>query len=108
MVQAMKNLNLLPKKKKRYVIDLQTAKGKYNPNDSIKFETGSIESSLCDYICGFVSVDADNNTDVAFKNALFSTCKAEIDDVFINETNYIYITIPMYNLIEYSDNYSDR
>ena len=52
--------------------------------------------------------DADNNTDVAFENALFSTCKAEIDDVFINEANYIYITIPMYNLIEYSDNYSDR
>ena len=48
MVQAMKNLNLLQKKKERYVIDLQTAKGKYNPNDSIKFQTGSIESSLCD------------------------------------------------------------
>ena len=39
---------LAAKKKKRYVIDLQTAKGKYNPNDSIKFQTGSIESSLCD------------------------------------------------------------
>ena len=25
----------------------------------------------------------------------------------IDETNHIYIAMPMYNLIEYSDNYSD-
>ena len=34
----------------------------------------------------------------------FCTCKA---DVFIDEPNNIYIAMPMYNLIEYSDNYSD-
>ena len=34
----------------------------------------------------------------------FCTCKA---DVFIDEANNIYIAMPMYNLIEYSDNYSD-
>ena len=34
----------------------------------------------------------------------FSTCKA---DVFIDEVNNIYIAMPMYNLTEYSDNYSD-
>ena len=27
--------------------------------------------------------------------------------MFIDEANYIYIAMPMYNLIEYSDNYSD-
>ena len=27
--------------------------------------------------------------------------------MFIDEANYIYITIPIYNLIEHSDNYSD-
>ena len=37
----MKNLNLL--QKKWYVIDNQTTKGKYNQNNSIKFETESIE-----------------------------------------------------------------
>ena len=31
----------------------------------------------------------------------------EINDVFIDEPNHIYIAMPMYNLIEYSDNYSD-
>ena len=45
---------------------------------------------------------------VAFKNfAPFPTCKTEINDVFIDEANHIYIAMPKYNLIEYSDNYSD-
>ena len=36
-----------------------------------------------------------------------STCKTEINDVFIEEVNHIYIAMAMYNLIEYSDNYSN-
>ena len=36
------------------------------------------------------------------------TCTTKINDVFVDEENHIYIAImPMYNLIEYSDNYSD-
>ena len=31
----------------------------------------------------------------------------QIIDVFINEATHIYIAMLMYNLIEYSDNYSD-
>ena len=43
-----------------------------------------------------------------FKNcAPFSTCKTVINDVFVDEANHIYIAMPMCNLIEYSDNYSD-
>ena len=64
------------------VTDSQTAKGKYNQKNSIKFETESIKSSVCDYsnafilVTGDVTVTADNNTDVAFKNhALFSIYK---------------------------------
>ena len=40
--------------KKWYVIDSQTAKGKYNQNNSIKWETESIKSSLCNYSDGFL------------------------------------------------------
>ena len=29
------------------------------------------------------------------------------NDIFVDEANHIYIAMPMYNLIEYSDNYSD-
>ena len=31
----------------------------------------------------------------------------EIDGTLVGEANFINITMPMYNLIEYSDNYSD-
>ena len=96
--------------KKWYVIDSQTAKDKYNQSNSFKFET----ESLCDYSHAFILVTGDitvtggNNTDVAFKNcAPFCTCRTEINDVFIDEGNHIYIAMPMYNLIEYSNNYSD-
>ena len=100
--------------KKWYVIGSQAAKNKYNQNSSIKFETESIKSSLCDYsdvfilVTGDIKVTANNDIDVAFEIcAPFSTCKTEINDVFIDEANHIYITMAMYNLIEYSDNYSD-
>ena len=100
--------------KKWYVIDSQTTKGKYKQGDVIKFETETIKSSLCDYsdafilVTGNITVAANNDTDVAFKNcAPFSTCTTKINDVFVDEANHIYIAMPMYNLIEYSDNYSD-
>ena len=97
--------------KKWYVIDCQTAKDKYNQNNSLKFETENIKSSFWDYSDAFILVTGDItvNTEiwievinVAFKNcALFSTCKTEIDDVFIYEENHIYTAIPMYNLTEH-------
>ena len=34
--------------RKWYVIDSKTAKGKYKQGDTIKFETETIKSSLCD------------------------------------------------------------
>ena len=47
-------------------------------------------------------------TDVAFNDcascSIFST---EINDMFIDEANCTYTAMSMYNLIEYSDNYSD-
>ena len=77
-------------------------------------ETESIKSSLRDYSDAFILVTGDitlnegNDTDVAFKNcASFYTYKTEINDVFIDEASYIYIAMPIYNLVEYSDNYSD-
>ena len=37
-------------------MDGQTAKGKYNENNPIKFETENIKSSLCDYSDAFILV----------------------------------------------------
>ena len=66
--------------KKWYVIDSQTTKGKYKQGNTIKFETETVKSRLCDYsdafilVTGNIAVTADNDTDVAFKNCVpFST-----------------------------------
>ena len=92
----------------------QTTRGKYKQGDTIKIETETIKSSLCDYsnafilVAGNITVAANNNTDVAYKNcAPFSTCTTKINDTFVDEANHIYIAVTMYNLIEHSDNYSD-
>ena len=100
--------------KKWYVIDSES-KNNYSDEDPIKFLTKSLESSLCDYsdayilVTGNINVTAgDNNTKVVFKNcAPFEKCSTEIDGTLVDEADFINITMPMYNLIEYSDNYSD-
>ena len=45
---------------------------------------------------------------LVFKNcAPFEKCRIEINETFVDETEFIKITMTMYSLIEYSDNYSD-
>ena len=45
---------------------------------------------------------------MAFKNcALFTKCKAKIDERTIDEAEHLDLVMPMYNLIEYSSNYSE-
>ena len=99
---------------KWYIID-SLSKGNYSQNDEIKFLTRSIESSLFDYSDAYILVTVNitatpNNaaTQVVFKNcAPFKKCRTKINETFAEETDFINITMPMYNLIEYSDNYSD-
>ena len=122
MVLEMNTQNL--QQKKWYVIDSES-KGKYSHHDPIKFLTKSIESSLCDYsdvyilVTGDIAVKRKNAADtadialgaitqVAFKDyALLEKYSTEIGDSLVDEANFINISMPMYNLIEYSDNYSD-
>ena len=100
--------------KKWYIIDSE-AKGNYLPDNEIKFLTNSLESSLCDYsdayilVTGNINVTGGNaNTKVAFKNcAPFKKCRTEVNESFVDDAQHINIAIPMHNLIEYSDNYSD-
>ena len=99
--------------KKWYIIDSES-NGNYSQNDEIKLLTGSIESSLCDYSDAYILVTGNitatpNNaaTQVVFTNcAPFGKCRTEINETFTDEAIHINITMPMYNLIEYSDNYS--
>ena len=99
--------------KKWYVIDSQTTKGKWKQSDTIKFETETIKSSPSDYsdafilVTGNITVNAANDTNVVFKHcAKCFSCKRVINDVFLDRVEHLYIAMPMYNLIEYSDYYS--
>ena len=99
--------------KKWYVIDIES-KGNYSEDEETKFLTRSIESNLCDYSEAYISVTGhiratpNAATHVIFKNyAPFEKCRKEINETFIDKAEHINITVPMYNLIEYSDNYSD-
>ena len=100
--------------KKWYIIDSESY-GNCLHHNPIKFLTKPIESSLCDYSDAYILVTGNinvtggnNNTKVAFKNcAPFKKCSTEIDGTVVDEADFINITMPVYNLIEYSDNYSD-
>ena len=109
-------------KTKNWVERNDKARGTYPVNRQINFKTSMLRSSLCDYsdayilVKGNISVnntaaaDADaNNTNkkVIFKNcAPFTNCISKINNTQIDNAEYIDIVMPMYNLIEYSDNYS--
>ena len=94
----------------------------YSPNNQIRFKTAMLRSSLCDYSDAYILVKgnitvnntagagaAANNTNkkVVFKNcAPFTNCISKTNNTQIDNAEYIDIVMLMYNLIEYSDNYS--
>ena len=57
---------------------------------------------------GIEVADVAANTNVAFKNcAPFTRCVTHINDEHVETAENLDIIVPMYNLIEYSDNYAD-
>ena len=93
-----------------------TVHGEGNENGAtVKFETQIIKSSLCDYSDAYILVTeditatgGDDNIKAAFKNcAPFMKCKTHTKNEHIDTADNLDIVMPMYNLIEYSDNYSD-
>ena len=95
--------------------------GMYNTNSQIKFEASVLKSSLCDYSDAYIHVKGtitilntegagaaanNSNKKVAFKNcAPFTDCISEISNTQVDNAEDIDVVMPMYNLIEYSDNY---
>ena len=109
-------------KTKNWVEINDESRGTYNVNSHIKFKNTMLKYSLCDYSVAYILVkgtiavnntaaaDADSNNinkKVTFKNcASFTNCISEINNTQIGNAKDIDIVMPMYNLIEYSDNYS--
>ena len=88
--------------------------GENNPH-TIKCDTRILKPNLCDYAEKYILVDgtiraaaANVNTRLALKTCLpFTKCNLEINDEHVDTTKNLDIVMPMYNLIEYSDNYQD-
>ena len=61
------------------------------------------------FVTGDMKVaDVAANNNVAFNNcAPFTRCVTHINDEHVETGEYLDIIMPMYNLIEYSDNYVD-
>ena len=98
------------------------SRGTYSVNRQIDFKTSLLRSSLCDYSDAYILVkgniivnniategDAANHTN---KNAIFNNCTpftdyiVKMNNTQIDNPKDIDIVMPMYNLIEHSDNYS--
>ena len=100
------------------------SRGTYNVNSQIKFKTIMLKSSLCDYsdayilVKGTITIEgagddaAARQADQRDKSAIFKNCApfinciSEINNTQVDSAKDIDIVMPMYNLIEYSDNYS--
>ena len=88
--------------------------GENNP-DTIKYDTRVLKPNLCEYAEAYILVDgtvratnAVNATRLALKNcAPYTKCNLEINDEHVDTAENLDIVMPMYNLIEYSDNYQD-
>ena len=101
------------------------SRGTYNVNSQIKFKTTLLKSSLCNYSDAYILIkgtititgagaDAaarqadERDREVVFKNcAPFTNCISEINNTQVGNAKDIDIVMPMYNLIEYSDNYAE-
>ena len=130
-MENQKTINLLDKidnnskhfaSKKWYIINdenntnygVNKDTGADNP-DTIKYDTRVLKPNLCDYAEAYILVDgtiraaaANANNRLALRNcAPFTICNLEINDEHVDTAENLDITMPMYNLIEYSDNYQD-
>ena len=125
-----KIINLLDKKPnqstkfrtKNWVEINDDSRGTYNTNSQIKFKTLMLRSSLYDYSDAYILAletitiapvppppanRNNNDKELVFKNcAPFTDCISEINSAQIDNAKDIDVVMPMYNLIEYSDNYS--
>ena len=109
-------------KTKNWVEINAESRGTYNVNSQMKFKTTVLKSSLYDYsdaciiVKGTITVNStavagadanSTNKKVIFKNrAPFTNCISEINNTQVDNATDLDNVMPMYNLIEYSDNHS--
>ena len=125
IINLLDNTSNLPSKlkTKNWVEINDESQGTYNKDNQIRYKTSMLRSSLCDYSNAYTLVKetitventaeaalATNNLNkkVILKNcAPFTNCISRINNTQVNDAHDIDVVMPMYNLIEYSDNYSN-
>ena len=90
----------------------------YSINKNVGLKTSMLRSDLCDYSDAYIvvkeriTVEGDNddktkNKKLIFNNiSLFRLCISKINTTFLGNAEDLDIVIPMYNLLEYNENYS--
>ena len=124
IISLLENVSNQPSRSrtKNWVKINDESRGTYNTNSQIKFKTTMLKFSLCDWGNAYIlvkgtitvpytaaaGVDVNNvNEKVIFKScAPFINCISEINNTQVDNDKDIDTIMPMYNLIEYSDNYS--
>ena len=99
------------------------ARGTYNNNSQVKFRTSMVKSRLCDYSDEYIltsraiaineAEDDDNakRLDEIYKGVKsencvsFTYCISEINNTQIDDATDLDVVMPIYNSIEYSNNY---
>ena len=96
------------------------AEDRYKPSEQIRFKTSMLRSDLCDFSDAYCVVketitftktdgrrfiDIRNRSLALKKNASFTNCISKINNVLIDNAEYLDVVAPIYNLLEYSKNY---
>ena len=91
---------------------------RYKPNKQIRSKTSILRSDLCDVSDGYIVMKGEitvargsnssrKNKSLTFKNnAPFISCISKINNMLIDNAEDLDVVMPMYNLLEYSKNYS--
>ena len=85
----------------------------YEEGNEFTYNTEVLKSNLCDYNDAYILVRRDITvtavgvTQVSFKNcAIFTKCITKVHGTTIDDAEDLHLVMPMYNLTEYSSNYS--
>ena len=113
-------LDNIPNKVPRFItkkwIEVHDQSGeKYNTNKQIRFKTSMLRLDLCDYSDAYIVVKGKstvtNPNNYAYdkklalkNNAPFLSCISNINNTRIDNAEDLDIVMPMYNLLEYSEN----
>ena len=98
---------------RKWNIDIDQLNRNYDTRNGIIDNTEVLISNLCGYNDTYILVKRDNKiarkrTQEAFKNcALLIKCITKNDGATIDDAKDLGSVMPMYNLLEYSSNYSD-